>query len=155
MFNESDFGSVDGCWYSIFALHHTNTIGEVQEFNMQDPAIQGELHFTSEDLDRVMARAEEMATWLGQFESSSGNPLAVIAVVAAWPEGDTQTFPRLVTTSWRGWNGANDSARREAALQLLGRFQGAPLESPILQGVEIWDAADEALRTVFLSSKSD
>jgi hypothetical protein len=102
MFNESDFDTVDGCWYSIFALHHTNTIGEVDEFDMQDPAIQGELPFTSEDLDRVMARARDMEAWLGQFESSSGNPLSVVALVAAWPEGDTQTYPRLVTTNWGG-----------------------------------------------------
>jgi hypothetical protein len=37
----------------------------------------------------------------------------------------------------------------------MERFQGAPLESPILQGVEIWDAADEALRTVISGSKTD
>ena len=145
---DSGFSEMTGSWFTTFTLFHRNTVREVDEFELQDSALEGMNPFTAADLDRVIARADEVNTWISQFGSSSGNPISVIAIVASWPEGDTQNFPRLVTAYWPYWNGPNEPPR-DGALELVRRFEASPMQSPILRMVEAADAADQALRMVF------
>ncbi len=145
---DSGFGDMAGCWYSLFALHHADTIGRVEEFTLEAPELQGDLPFSEADLDRVIAKTSVMEAWLSQFESGSGNPISVVALIGAWPDGDPQNHPRLVTAYWRGWCPRDGEASdRGLSSRLMARFERAPLEAKVLADVEIWDAADEVLRS--------
>lgn len=142
---ESAFGDLEGHWYTVFSLYHRHTYGVIETFNLEDPALQGSNPLTSEDLDRVIARTKELGTWIGQFESASGNPFSVIATVASWPEGDAQSHPRLVTTYWLGPGIRDLEEMREAALELMERFQKAPLTCPVIKDIEYWELANREL----------
>lgn len=155
MFNESDFNDMDGSWYSIFSLHHTDTIGRSQEFEVQDPAIQGDLPFTEDDLDRLIARTQDMYAWISPFETSSGNPIHVTSMVVAHPEGDPQNFPRPVTVYQSGSSEVWIASQRKSALRLMDRFHAAQLDSPILQGVQTSDVAYEALNSLTTDFKAE
>jgi len=93
----------------------------------------------------VIARTVEIDAWIQPFESSSENPFSVIAIVASWPDGDTQTFPRLISAYWPQPGVSGLQGMKEDARELLDRFAEAPMESLIRQGVDYWELAHKAL----------
>ncbi|HLO67793.1 MAG TPA: hypothetical protein VK188_12285 [Holophaga sp.] len=141
---DARFQDLDGHWYTVFTLHHRHSFGALESFKLEDPALQGDLPVTPEDLDRVITRAREMEAWPGRFESVPGNPLSAVATVAAWPEGDASPCPRLVTAYWAG-PGLDPGEMREAASALLERFQAKPLACPVIQDADEWVVASREL----------
>jgi hypothetical protein len=141
----SDSGDLEDHWYTIFALYHRHTTGEIESFHLEDPNLQGTLPITKDDLRRVVDRTHDMTTWIRQFESASGNPISVIAVVGCWVEGDNQTYPRMATTYWLHPPITDQGEMEDASLELLERFQREPLSCPIIKDVGYWDLASRWL----------
>lgn len=136
------FNGPENHWYTILTLYHRHTTGEIDSFHLEDPSLQGTLPLTREDLQRVIDRTNGMTTWTRQFESASGNPISVVAVVACWVEGDSQTYPRMATAYWPHPSITHLGELEEASLELLERFQREPLSCPIIRNIEYWELAN-------------
>ncbi|WP_005032794.1 hypothetical protein [Holophaga foetida] len=134
--NEPAFDTIEDTWHTSFLVRHRDTVKRVEELHLEDPKLMGALPFRAEDLDRVIRRTEEMQAWFEQFESSSGNPIWVLGVVGSWPDGDRQSYPRLVT-SYRSL-GVDPQEARQWSEELMAQFQAAPLKAPLLKG-KLWD----------------
>jgi len=139
------FGDMTGHWCTRFILQHRDTIRKVEALNLEDPTLQGSLPFTRADLERVLARTDEIKAWVRRFESCSGNPFWAIALVEAWPEGDAQECPRLVTAYWPLDRGEDLQEMREASRELAERFAEEPMKCPVIKGAEYWELASREL----------
>jgi len=139
---EADYMDAKGTWYCTWVLQNRDSVQREETLKLRGTTIQGSLPFTDGDLLRAMVKTQQIQDWTDQFQSTSGNPIMVIFLVAAWVPGDSEVFPRLVTVHWPTLNRQRIDL---AAFKLLKQFNARPLEAILLDDPAIWTDAQEVL----------